>query len=83
MKNERLRWACRRGMLELDMLLVPFFDQHFESLSTEQKKTFEELLSEQDPDLFSWFIGLSIPENNAMKAMVKIIKDAKLNEYTT
>lgn len=53
----RLRWACRRGMLELDVLLLPFVDQAFDTLTFQQKETFERLLSCDDPDLFAWFMG--------------------------
>lgn len=53
----RLRWACRRGMLELDVLLLPFVDQAFDTLTFQQKETFERLLTCDDPDLFAWFMG--------------------------
>lgn len=74
MDKKRLRWACRRGMLELDSLLEPFFDDHFEALSNEQKATFETLLTFQDPDLFTWFIGSESPEEPELQALIKLIK---------
>ena len=51
-KMNRLRWQCRRGMLELDLLLLPFFDQCYLSLSGADQLLFEQLLHCQDPDLY-------------------------------
>lgn len=82
MKNERLKWACRRGMLELDLLLSPFYDRCYATLTQEQKHTFEDLLTHQDPDLFNWFIGLTIPEDEKMQAMVALIKEANVKVRT-
>lgn len=72
----RLRWKCRRGMLELDMVLLPFLDGHYQDLSDEQKETFERLLEEQDPVLQSWFMQQVIPEDNDLAAMVDYIRSA-------
>lgn len=58
---ERIRWKCRRGMLELDFLLKRFVDVRYEQLSTEDKQLFETLLTEQDPVLFSWLMGHESP----------------------
>lgn len=51
-KIKHLRWQCRRGMLELDLLLLPFFDKHYLDLSAPKQALFVELLSWQDPDLY-------------------------------
>ncbi|MEI6858648.1 MAG: succinate dehydrogenase assembly factor 2 [Shewanella sp.] len=57
MKISRVRWACRRGMLELDVLLQPFVERHYEQLSVKNKGVFVRLLEGEDPDLFAWFMG--------------------------
>lgn len=36
----RIEWDCRRGMLELDKVIMPFFQQHFDQLPTEKRKYF-------------------------------------------
>lgn len=33
----RIEWDCRRGMLELDNVIMPFYRQHFDALSDTQK----------------------------------------------
>jgi len=69
----RLKWACRRGMLELDVLFIPFVDEAYDELSAEQQRIFERLLTEQDPDLFAWFMGHSTCEDTELNAMVQLI----------
>lgn len=54
---ERLRWQCRRGLLELDFLLETYLDHAWPILSKPDKALFEELLSNHDPDLQSWLLG--------------------------
>ena len=53
----RLRWACRRGMLELDVLFRPFVDEAYDDLSDADKFIFERLLAGEDPELFAWAMG--------------------------
>jgi len=69
----RLRWACRRGMLELDLLFIPFVDDAYDDLTAEQQITFERLLTEQDPDLFAWFMGHNTCEDLELNTMVQLI----------
>lgn len=52
----RLRWQCRRGMLELDLLLLRFLDQNFTLMSPQELGTFKRLLAETDVTLIDWFI---------------------------
>jgi antitoxin CptB len=69
----RLRWACRRGMLELDVLFMPFVEDAYDLLSLKDKHIFERLLEEEDPVLFAWFMGHEICENEELNAMVQFI----------
>lgn len=69
----RLKWACRRGMLELDVLFTPFVEEAFDLLTPEQKSVFERLLECQDPELFAWFMGHEKCEDQELNAMVELI----------
>ncbi|GAA6172251.1 succinate dehydrogenase assembly factor 2 [Colwellia sp. KU-HH00111] len=69
----RLKWACRRGMLELDVLFIPFVDEAYDQLPAAQQRIFERLLTEQDPDLFAWFMGHEVCEDSELNAMVQFI----------
>lgn len=57
MQPNEVRWKCRRGMLELDAILNPFFEQYYSALSPEQKNDFVKLLECSDPDLWAWLSG--------------------------
>ncbi len=69
----RLRWACRRGMLELDVLFMPFVEEAYDDLSEKDKITFERLLECQDPEIFAWFMGHETCEDKELNAMVQLI----------
>jgi antitoxin CptB len=69
----RLKWACRRGMLELDVLFLPFVDEAYDQLSESQKLTFERLLEGDDPDLFAWFMGHQECKDAELNDMVQLI----------
>ncbi|QPG06512.1 succinate dehydrogenase assembly factor 2 [Salinimonas marina] len=69
----RLKWACRRGMLELDVLFLPFVETGFKDMSFEQQEVFERLLTSDDPDLFAWFMGHQQCQDPELAAMVKHI----------
>ena len=69
----RLRWACRRGMLELDVLFMPFVEEAYEHLSTSRQMVFERLLACQDPELFAWFMGHEECKDQELNTMVQFI----------
>lgn len=69
----RLRWKCRRGMLELDLILLGFLENHYMKLSDDQKQIFETLLDEQDPQLFEWFMGKTFPQDKRLATMIELI----------
>lgn len=69
----RLKWACRRGMLELDVLLMPFVETGFKQLDEQQKVDFERLLTSDDPDLFAWFMGHQTCEDEVLNSMIQHI----------
>ncbi|MGR3807070.1 antitoxin CptB [Pasteurella testudinis DSM 23072] len=71
----KIAWACRRGMLELDFMIMPFYQERFEQLSAAQKDTFIELLSYTDPELFRWLMNQQTAPTVALADMVKLIQD--------
>lgn len=77
MEHNRLRWASRRGMLELDLILQPFVEEDYLSLSSEDQRRLQQLLECEDQDLFTWFMRRGEPEDSEMKAIVKVILDAR------
>lgn len=71
----RLQWACRRGMLELDVLLGNFLRDAYPTLPLEDKSLFVNLLSEEDPLLFAWLMGHEEPEDEALLRITTIIRN--------
>lgn len=71
--KSRLLWACRRGMLELDVLFMPFVNEVFDELSNEDQLTFQRLLTCEDPDLFRWFMRHVKCEDEQLAAMIDVI----------
>ena len=57
----KLRWRCRRGMKELDELLLRFLEQRYATLSVQQQQCFAELLELQDPQLIAYLTGRDTP----------------------
>ena len=53
----RLRWRCRRGLLELDIVLGRFIEHRYPQLNDEQRVVFDELLDMADNDLWSLVTG--------------------------
>ncbi|MFT5693477.1 MAG: antitoxin CptB [Oceanicoccus sp.] len=69
----RICWASRRGMLELDLILVPFVENCFLKLPDENQQRYVQLLESDDTDLFSWFLGRQSPENPEFINIVELI----------
>ena len=68
-----LRWGCRRGMLELDLILLPFLDACFDSLSSEEQKNFALMLEEADQDLYAWILNvIPCPDEKYFPLLEKI-----------
>lgn len=75
----RLEWDCRRGMLELDKVIMPFFQQHFDHLDDAQKTTFVRLLAATDLQLFSWFFNRTPAPDLELQQMVDYIQEKLSN----
>lgn len=73
------RWQCRRGMLELDLLLNNFVDKKVEVLTQQQKKTFELLLSYPDQTLLDLLLGNSVSSDPSISILVQQIQSTSFN----
>ncbi len=58
---DRIRWRCRRGLLELDLVLEGFLERRFDQLDADQRRLFVELLDQPDNDLLDLALGRSEP----------------------
>ncbi len=69
-----LLWACRRGMLELDLILEPFTRHAYSGLPAEQQALFRRLLDCNDQDLYHWLIGSSEPKDAALLEIITLVR---------
>jgi antitoxin CptB len=72
--NIDYHWQCRRGMLELDLLLNNFVDKKIQALSPQQKDSFELLLSYPDQTLLDLLLGNSISSDVLLSDLIKEIQ---------
>jgi antitoxin CptB len=77
----KLRWACRRGMLELDVLLGNFLEEAFINLDGKDQEQFVQLLSNNDQDLFIWLTGREVPPAANMAAIVDKVREHAYNRH--
>lgn len=73
-RKAKIHWRCRRGMLELDLILGRFVQRHLETLTAQQLDIFEHLLNTPDPDLYAWLMGYESPVNKEFMDFVAYIK---------
>ncbi|WP_346797632.1 succinate dehydrogenase assembly factor 2 [Halomonas sp. Bachu 37] len=71
--RKRLYWHSRRGMWELDLLLIPFLEQRYDQLAQEEKEAFQSLIKEEDQDLFAWLMRREWPQEPQRKRIVQLI----------
>jgi antitoxin CptB len=79
----KLRWACRRGMLELDVLLGNFLQEAFLTLNSADQDSFVQLLSNTDQDLFIWLTAREPAPEATTAAMIGRIRDHAQNRHST
>ena len=75
-QKARILWRCRRGMLELDVLLARFVEQRLEALSEDQLLCFEDFLNQPDPDLYAWLMGYDQPTDEQHAQCLALIRNS-------
>lgn len=71
---EQVKWSCRRGMLELDKILLPFFEEVFTTLPKAKKDSFVALLSSTDQELYSWLLGNELPALPVWQDLIMVMR---------
>jgi antitoxin CptB len=69
----RLRWRCRRGMRELDQLMLRYLDRRWSAAGSAERADFERLLDTEDDRLWRWFMGREEVDDPALGALVEHI----------
>jgi antitoxin CptB len=76
----RLRWRCRRGMKELDILLTRYIDERFSTASPQEQEAFEGLLEIQDPVIFAYCLGQERPPEHLAVLIERITANPSAGE---
>lgn len=66
----RLRWRCRRGMKELDLVLGRWLDTHYAGADAARRADFERLLETPDPQLADWLFRRERPADAGTARLV-------------
>lgn len=70
---QRIYWHSRRGMLELDLLLMPFAREVFPTLSEADQLLYQDFLAQEDQDLFVWLMARGEPDQPRFMPIIEQI----------
>lgn len=70
----KLEWACRRGMRELDKMIMPFYQNYFNSLTEVEQQAFVEMLTYPDPELFRWVMHQLPAPTQAITDVIELMR---------
>jgi len=73
---DRLRWQCRRGMLELDEILLRYLEERFPQSSAEEQAQFRRLLDVEDPVLNEWLLLGDFPGDQSIDNIIQRVREA-------
>lgn len=69
----KIKWQSRRGMRELDLMLLPFVDHDLPQMDEKVVEAYVELLNASDLELFRWLHGTAKPNTKQRQEMVDLI----------
>jgi antitoxin CptB len=74
--RDRIKWQCRRGLLELDLLLDRFVLHRLDTLDADQVEVFRELLEYEDNDLLDLLMGRAEPVNERLNGVLALLRES-------
>lgn len=74
--ESRLKWLCRRGMKELDVLLEHYLEHEYPHASEAERRAFRALLDCQDPVLWDYVMEREQPEGEETRSVVRKLVSA-------
>ena len=73
---DKIRWHCRRGLLELDLVLEKFNERHLPGLAPEQLARYQELLEFHDNDLLDLVMGRATSPDRRYDYVLQLLRAA-------
>jgi antitoxin CptB len=77
--DDRIRWRCRRGMLELDLVLNAFLERHLCTLDARKLEVFCTLLERPDPELLDYVMGHNEPGSAEECEMIALLRNVNVH----
>lgn len=74
---KRMRWASRRGMLELDLVLGPFIEDGYARLDAAGRAAYRALMTREDQELYAWLLRGVSPEDARLRDVVDAIRSSR------
>ncbi len=71
--KKKILWQCRRGLWELDTILIPFVEINYDGLDNEGKEMFKQLLSLEDIEIFDLLVNKKDPKDMKIKPLIDLI----------
>ena len=75
----RLRWLCRRGMKEMDLLMVRYLEDVYPSASSAEQQAFESILQMQDPELYDLILGRTISSDSTIAHVIEVLRQNRID----
>lgn len=70
----KLRWRCRRGTLELDLILLRYLESRYPTAEGREQQTFLQLLGLEDSDLMRYLMGEQSPADGELAELVALMR---------
>ena len=74
--EDRLRWRCRRGTRELDLMLMRYLERGWPQADAGERAAFERLLDAPDPELHALLTGSAAPVGPEMARLLARLRAA-------
>ena len=70
---QKLTWQCRRGTKELDVLMLKFLNDYYQTVTEDLQYAFERMLDMQDPELYDLLVGRKVSEDQNINEVIEYI----------
>ena len=78
--KKKILWQCRRGLWELDIILLPFVEKEFTNLNKQDQLLFQQLLKYEDIELFDIFVNKIEPQESQFINLIHLILDKHMKK---
>jgi antitoxin CptB len=79
--KKKILWQCRRGLWELDIILLPFVEKEFTNLNKQDQLLFQQLLKYEDIELFDIFVNKIEPQESQFINLIQLILDKHMKNH--